>query len=74
VLFHSGVKWDIIILNPSTKWVKKKDWVLISELEELISGILEEEYMTIVEWVSKLECINCISISFKNVVVNLFWS
>jgi len=52
MLFHSCVKRNIIILNPSTKRVEKKDWVLITELEKLNSGILEKEDVTIVKWVS----------------------
>ena len=55
VLSHSVVGWDIIVLAPSTEWVKEKDWVLVSLLDKLLSGILEEENVTIVEWVTDLE-------------------
>lgn len=55
VLSHSVVEWDIIVLAPSTEWVKEEDWVLVSELDELLSGVLKEEDVSIVEWVSNLE-------------------
>lgn len=73
VLCHTGVKWDIIVLTPSTKWVKKKNWVLESQLEELLTSIFEEEAVTIMEWVSDLEGINCISISSLDFSVDLCW-
>jgi hypothetical protein len=73
MLFHSCVKGNVIILNPTTKRVEEEDWVLISDLEELVSCFLKEEDMTIVEWVSKLESEYGISVSFLDLIVNLFW-
>jgi hypothetical protein len=28
MLMHAGLRGDVIILAPATKWVKKEDWVL----------------------------------------------
>lgn len=74
VLSHSVIKWDIIILAPSTEWVKEEDWVFVSELDELLSGVLEEEAMSIVEWVSNLEGIDGIGSLLLNGVLDLLWS
>ena len=41
VLSHPGVEWDIIVLDPTSKWVKKQDWVLVALLKELLSGVLK---------------------------------
>jgi hypothetical protein len=73
MLFHSVVGWDIIIFAPSTKWVKEKDGILESFLEELDTCILEEEAMSIVEWVSNLEGVNGISSSIYCFLVDLSW-
>ena len=47
VLFNSGSERDIIILAPSTEGVEKEDGVLVSLFEELFTGVLEEEAMSI---------------------------
>jgi hypothetical protein len=73
MLFHSGVKRYVIILDPSSEWVEEKNWVLISLLQELFSGILKEENVTVMEWVSQLEGVNGISVSLLNHLVDLFW-
>ena len=73
VLSHSVVKWDIIILAPSTEWVKKEDWVLVSELDELLSGVLKEEHVSIMKWVSHLEGIDGISALLLDLLLDLLW-
>lgn len=42
MLFHSRSKRDIVIFAPSTEGVKEKDGVLVSLLQEILSGLLEE--------------------------------
>ena len=72
MLLHSGVKRSIILLGPSTEWVQQEDWVLVTELQELFSGVLEEENVTVVEWISDLEGVDGISISFSDLLVYQF--
>jgi len=55
VLLHTGVKRNIVVLAPATERVQKKDGVLVAELEELLTGILKKEDVTVVERVSNLE-------------------
>ena len=44
---NTGGKRDIIILAPSTEGVEEEDGVLVSLFEELFTGVLEEEAMSI---------------------------
>ena len=73
MLSHSVVEWDIIILHPTTKWMEEEDWVLVSLLDELLSGVLQQEAMTIMEWVSNLEGVDGISSSLFSNIVDLLW-
>ena len=61
MLVHTGIKGNIVILAPSTEWVKEKDWVFVSLLEELFTGIFEKEHVSVVEWVTNLEGVDGIS-------------
>ena len=62
MLFHSRGERNIIILAPSTERVEKEDRVLVSSSDEVKSGLLEEEAMSIMEGVSDLEGKNSISV------------
>jgi len=73
MLIHTWLEWDIVVLAPSTKWVKQKDWVLVSTLDKLFTSILEEEHVTIVEWVADLEAIDSISTTGLNLFGDLTW-
>ena len=42
--------------------MEEEDWVLVAELEELLSGVLKEEDVAIMEGVSDLECVASIGI------------
>jgi hypothetical protein len=71
VLLHSGVEWNIIVLHPATEGVQQKYGVLVTELKELLSGILEQNYVSIVEGVAELEGVHGISSTGNNLVVDL---
>ncbi len=62
MLLHAGVEGYIIILAPSTEGVKEEDRVLEALSEELNTGVVEEEAVTIVEGVADLEGVNGISV------------
>jgi len=62
MLFHSRGERNIIILAPSTERVEKEDRVLVSSSDEVKSGLLEEEAMSVMEGVSDLEGKNSISV------------
>ena len=51
--------------------MKKQHWVLVPLLEELLSGILKEEHVPIVKWVSELEGVDSISASLLDFCVDL---
>jgi hypothetical protein len=55
MLGHSGSKRDIIIFAPSTEGVEEEDGVLVALGNEVKSGLLEEEAMSVMEGVSDLE-------------------
>lgn len=74
MLSHSVVERDIIILHPTSERMEQEDWVLVTLLHKLLSSILQQEAMTIVEWVSNLECVNGISSSLLSDVSDLLWS
>jgi len=62
MLSHTVSKRNIVILAPSAKRVQKKDRVLEALLEELLTGVLEQENVTIMEGVANLESVNGISV------------
>jgi hypothetical protein len=53
--------------------VQQENGVLVSSLQELFSGISEEENVAIVKRVSDLEGIDGISASLLDFLVNLLW-
>jgi len=73
MLLHTGVQWDVVILAPATKWVKQQDWVLVTSLHELLTGILKQKDVTIVQWVSDLEAVHGISTTLLHLLVDLSW-
>jgi hypothetical protein len=73
MLLHSSVKRDIVVLAPSSKRVEKEDWVLVSLLHQLLSGVLKEKDVSVVKWVSNLESIDGISASLKSLSIDLSW-
>jgi hypothetical protein len=70
MLLHSGVEGNVVVLNPTTERVEEENGVLVAELEELNSGVLEKENVSVVERVSELESVDCISVSLLDLVVD----
>jgi len=62
MLSHTVSKRNIIILAPATKGMQKKDRVLEALLDKLLTGIIEQEAVTIVKGVADLESINGIGV------------
>jgi hypothetical protein len=73
MLSHSKVKWDVVIFHPSTEWMQKKKWILIASLNELLSGVLKQKAMSIMQRVSNLESVHRIGSSFRRDLVDLRW-
>jgi len=71
VLLHSGVEGNIIILLPASEGVEEEDGVLVSLLQQLLSGVLQDEYLPVVERVPPLEGIDAVSLSLLHHVVDL---
>jgi len=71
VLLHTGVKRNIVVLAPATERVQKKDGVLVAELEELLTGILKKEDVTVVERVSNLEGVDGVGFLGLDLFVDL---
>jgi len=74
VLLHSPVKGNIVVLAPSAERVEEKDGVLVSLLDELLTCVLKEEDVTVVERVSDLESVDGISSLGNNLFVDLLRS
>jgi len=74
MLLHSGSEGDIVILAPSTERVKEKDRVFVALSEEVLSGLLKHEAMSIMERVSHLEGKDSVGIHGFSPVVNLLRS
>jgi len=47
MLFNSGAKRDIVIFAPATEGVEEEDRVFVALVNEVLSGLLEEEAMSI---------------------------
>lgn len=73
VLSHSVVKRDIIVLHPATKRMEQKKWVFVSFLDQLVSAVLEQQAMAVMQRVSNLECVNSICVPLLGNLCDLVW-
>ena len=71
MLGHTVSERNVIILTPATEGVKEEDGIAIALGDELLTSVLEEEDMSIVEWVSDLEGIDDISVLFNDFSLDL---
>lgn len=71
MLLYSRWERHIVFLLPSTERVQEKDGVLVAQLEELLSGVLEEEHVSVVEGISHLESVEGVASSLLGDVVDL---
>ena len=74
MLSHSVVQWHIIVFAPASQGVQQENGILVSLGQQLFSCVLEHNDMTIVKWVSHLECVHCISISLEYGFFDFFGS
>ena len=58
MLGHTFSKGNIVVLAPATERVEEKDGVLVALLNELLTGVLQQKHVTVVEGVSDLEGVN----------------
>jgi hypothetical protein len=47
-LVHADIGGDVVILAPSTEGMEEQDWVLETQLEELLAGVLQQKDVSIV--------------------------
>ena len=73
MLCHASIQWHIVVLAPATERMEQQDRIPVAKCEKLFTGIVEEKHMAVVEWVSDLECIHCISFFKFNLLLNLRW-
>jgi hypothetical protein len=71
MLEHAVLERDVIILAPATKRVKQEDGVLVTLLDKLFTGILEQEAVTIMEGVADLEGVDGIGTLSLDLLGNL---
>jgi len=71
MLSHSVVKWDVIILHPSSERVKKEERVLEPLFDQLLPGVFKQQAVTVMKWVSDLESVNGIGASLFGDLFNL---
>lgn len=73
MLSHSVVQWNIVILAPSAERMKQQNRVLVPLGKQLLTRIIEHKHMTVMQWISHLEGIDCISIPVFDCFVDLLW-
>ena len=73
MLCHASIQGNIVVLAPTTERMEQQDRISVAKCEKLFASILEEKHVAIVEWVSDLECIHCISFFKFNLPLNLRW-
>ena len=71
MLIHAGFERNVVILAPATKRVEEEDGVSVASLDELLTSILEEKHVTVVEGVADLEAENSISFTLMHLHVDL---
>jgi len=74
VLVNAGCERNIVVLAPATEGMEQKDWVLVTLLDKLLTGVLEKENVTIMKGVAYLEGVDCISTASFNEVTDFRWS
>ena len=62
VLSHTICEGHVVILAPATERVEEQDWVPVALCNELFTGVLEQEHVTIMERVSDLEGVDDIGV------------
>jgi len=72
MLGHARAERYIIILAPSAEGVEEEHGVLVSLLDQLFTGIGQEEAVTVVEGVADLEGVDGISTHGDGLFVDLF--
>lgn len=70
MLEHAGIKGNVIILAPATEGVQEEDGVLVTLLHKLLTGVLEEEDVSVVERVADLEAVDGISTACGDLLNN----
>ena len=73
VLSHTVGEGHIVILAPATERVEEQDWVPVALCDELFTGVLKQEHMTIMERVSDLEGVNDIGVLLNDLGLDLGW-
>ncbi len=71
VLVHAHICWNVVVFAPSTKRMEKQNWVFETQLDELLTGVLQQENVSIVERISHLEGVNCVSALGLNLGLDL---
>jgi len=71
MLEHAVLERNVIILAPATERMEQKDGVLVTLLDELLTGVLEEKAVTIMERVANLESVDGISTLGLDLIGNL---
>ena len=71
MLGHTVSEGDVIILAPATERVEKEDGIAVALSDELLTSVLEEEDVSIMEWVSDLEGVDDIGILLNNFSLDL---
>lgn len=74
VLVNTRSKWYIVVLAPSTKRMKQENWVFISLFDELLTSIFQQKDVSVVKWVTYLECVDCICTAGLDLVSDLLGS
>ena len=71
MLGHTVGERDVIILAPATERMEKEDGIAVALSDELLTSVLEEEDVSIMEWVSDLEGVDDIGILLNNFSLDL---
>ena len=71
MLGHTCVQRHVVILAPAAERVEQKDRVFISKCKKLLTSVLEEEHVSIMQRVSNLESVNSIGFLFLNLFLDL---
>ena len=71
MLGHTVSEGHVIILAPATEGMEKQDGIAVALSDELLAGVLQEEDVSIVEWVSDLEGVDDVGVLLNNFSLDL---
>jgi hypothetical protein len=65
MLFHSDGQGDVVVFGPAAQWMEQEDWLLVTSIQQGLTGVLHEKSVAVMDRISQLERENSIGSHVK---------